>query len=339
MDTTKYDRISDLLSELEFVDTHYVERRASVADIFRPAKRCGIYVLHCSQNEYYAGQAVDVVRRYGQHRATHRDIHSISFKVVTREKLDEEERRVIWALEEAGVALRNIALASVPVGESDFDLIMSLEEQEYWLQNQAQVSTDEQRFDDPDLRRRYQRKFELFSSMPEREDVVRVLREYVRVAIPSPTASEVAFWCCSCLPPSGTKGTRLFCRINLYLQEVLTIGQDSEGLFYSFHLALSPFDEHYGDRPERFLEKYPKMYADDHFYESGGSDQFRIEVGSADEAMELLHDPVVLSSLKRFNMRLMKKGPCLNKANHCLAMGDLLLAPEPNGSEEKGRLL
>lgn len=118
------DSITQILEDLGFTEHHFVQGRASVADLFRPGQRCGIYVLHCSNGEYYAGQAVDVIRRYTQHRMTHTDIRKISFKRLTRDMLDDEERNVIWTLESQGVALRNIALASVPVGESDFDLVM-----------------------------------------------------------------------------------------------------------------------------------------------------------------------------------------------------------------------
>ena len=127
------DYATRLLEKLGFPASRYVRGRASIADMFRPGKRCGIYLLHCSNAEYYAGQAADVTRRYVQHRKTHADIERISFKRVRRDRLDIEERRVIWALEEAGIYLRNIALTSIPHGASDFDLIMSPEEQERWL--------------------------------------------------------------------------------------------------------------------------------------------------------------------------------------------------------------
>ena len=103
---------TSLLEKLGFPASRYVRGRASVADMFRQGKRCGIYLLHCSNAEYYAGQATDVTRRYVQHRKTHADIERISFKRVRRDRLDIEERRVIWALEEAGIYLRNIAMST-----------------------------------------------------------------------------------------------------------------------------------------------------------------------------------------------------------------------------------
>jgi hypothetical protein len=48
------------------------------------------------------GKAVDVTRRYAQHRKTYADIEQMAFKQVPRSKLDEEERSLIWRLEQAG---------------------------------------------------------------------------------------------------------------------------------------------------------------------------------------------------------------------------------------------
>ena len=104
---------------------HPVEGRASIADLFKPKQRCGIYILHFKNGQYYAGQAVDVVRRYAQHRVTHTDIVNISFRCVPRARLNEEERNLIWALERDNFVLRNITFASMPPTESDFDLLMA----------------------------------------------------------------------------------------------------------------------------------------------------------------------------------------------------------------------
>jgi hypothetical protein len=86
------------LSDLGFTETFAIEGRASIADLFKPNKRCGIYVLHTSNGEHYAGQAIDVTRRYVQHLKTHNDIVKISFKRVPQKKLNQEEQKVIHTL-------------------------------------------------------------------------------------------------------------------------------------------------------------------------------------------------------------------------------------------------
>src|SRR5215208_6026636 len=96
----------------------YVQGRASIADFFKPGRRCGIYVLRFANEEFYAGQAVDVTGRYAQHRKTHADIEQMAFKQVPRAKLNEEERALIWRLEQQGWPLRNVTFASIAAGRA-----------------------------------------------------------------------------------------------------------------------------------------------------------------------------------------------------------------------------
>lgn len=140
-----------VLAELGFSQTHHVQGRASIADLFKPKKRCGVYVLRFSNDEFYAGQAIDVTRRYAQHRAKYNDIEKIAFKQVLRAQLNEEEKTVIWSLEQDGRTLRNITFASIPKGESDFDLIMPPAKQTRWLENLSYVDDGGDRLVDPAL--------------------------------------------------------------------------------------------------------------------------------------------------------------------------------------------
>jgi hypothetical protein len=112
-----------------FSQPRHVQGRASIADLFPSGKRCGLYILHFANGEIYLGQALDVTLRYVQHRKVHADIERISFRRVAKVILNDEERGLIWSLEQSGHRLRNITLTSIPKGESDFGLIMSVEEQ------------------------------------------------------------------------------------------------------------------------------------------------------------------------------------------------------------------
>jgi MOSC domain-containing protein YiiM len=57
-----------------FSQLHHVQGRASIADLFPQGKRCGLYILYFLDGEIYAGQALDVTRRYVQHCKVHCDI-------------------------------------------------------------------------------------------------------------------------------------------------------------------------------------------------------------------------------------------------------------------------
>ena len=91
-----------MLEAMGFSPWRQVHGRASIADYFKPRRRCGIYVLGFSNGEFYAGQALDVTRRYAQHRKTYYDIEQMAFRPLARSKLNEEERSLIGCLEEEG---------------------------------------------------------------------------------------------------------------------------------------------------------------------------------------------------------------------------------------------
>lgn len=102
-----------------------------MADLHKPRERCGIYVLGFANGERYVGQAVDVVRRFSQHRKNHGDITHMSFRQVEKAELNEVERHCIHTLEAQGLRLRNISHMSVVQGERDLDLVIAPEEQEH----------------------------------------------------------------------------------------------------------------------------------------------------------------------------------------------------------------
>ncbi len=248
-----------MLAELGFSEPIHVEGRASIADLFKPDKRCGIYVLHFADGAFYVGQAGDVTRRFVQHRKTHTDIEKIAFRQVPRADLNDAERDAIWRLERSGWPLRNIALTSIPTGESDFDLIMPQEEQERWLNDEDYVDLQRERVVDPTLRMKYSRRYQRrFKQMPHSDPVIAVLRQYVRVGIPAIHRGEISFWACSCLPAHD-----IYARININWQEVLTAGQVDGQLHFAFHLALSPLP--FGKALAELFEIHPGFYltADD----------------------------------------------------------------------------
>ena len=58
------DKVQSILSKYDYPEFQWVSSRPSIADLFKPDKRCGIYILKFSNEFYYVGQAVDVTRRY-----------------------------------------------------------------------------------------------------------------------------------------------------------------------------------------------------------------------------------------------------------------------------------
>jgi hypothetical protein len=308
-----------MLSELGFPLPQHVEGRATIADLFKPNERCGNYVLHFSNGEFYAGQAKDVTRRYVQHCNTHRDIARISFKSVSQEHLDEEERSIIQELEQHGRRLRNIVFTSIPKGDSDLDLVMPIEEQTRWLNDRAIVDNKGDRIVNPDLRRKFSSRFERFLQSPHRNEVLNILKAYVAAGIPVIRRGEVSFWCLSCMPRRD-----VYSRVNVYWQEVLTAFVHEDELWLSLHMARSPLEKEFGSELSRLFARHPAVDLIDHRYWPGGRDQTSLEVPIT-AARTFMADPAIITAIRLFNLRLMKKGPCFFGRFHCLDLADKVL--------------
>ncbi len=128
--------------------------------------------------------------------ATHTDIEKISFKPASQDCLDDTEKEVVWRLEQSGLPLRNIVFTSVSKGESDFDLIMPPDEQIRWLNDHSFVDLEGERLVDPALRRKYKRHYEKFSQTPYANEVIDVLKTYIKVGIPVARRREVSLLVC-----------------------------------------------------------------------------------------------------------------------------------------------
>jgi hypothetical protein len=317
--------INSLLQDLRFNVTHYVENRASIADLFKPGNRCGIYILHFATGEYYIGQAVDVTRRYVQHSKNHSDIQTISFQQVKSNLLNDVERETIGIFERQGYQIRNIALTSIPKGESDFDLIMPEEAQAEWLNNLKTIHLDGHRSIDPNLRRKYQQQYARLLYKERAEEAILVLREYVRKGIPAIKSSELSFWSCSCLPSYKSQDLTIYSRINIYWQEVFTVSFLDGKLGFSWHLALTPLEQVFGQKLTGLRRRYPNIWIDNHQYKPGGPDQVNLGIENTDMALELIKDDDILRAIRLFNLRLMKKGACVYSRNHCLSLADRLI--------------
>lgn len=315
--------IDKALADLDFPKAEQVQGRASIADLFRAGQRCGIYVLHCTNQQYYIGQAVDVTRRYVQHLINHPDIERISFKQVIQTRLTEEERRIIHSLETDGFILRNIRETSYPTFATDFDSLMPLDEQTSWLTDPSYIDLSGTRLSNPGHRLKYTQKYLKLKTMPFVSEMIDVQRKYVLIGIPIPLQTEMSFWNCSCLPSFSTSKGNLFSRINIYSQEVFTIGISDNKPFFSWHLSKSPLEKLATRMKLRW--KY-HIRADGHQYKPGGQDQINISIdGSIANALNFLDDKEVILAIRRFNLGLMRKGPNLNSRSHCLDLADRLL--------------
>ena len=312
-------RLARVLNQLGFSELIHVHGRTSVADLFKRKERCGIYVLQFATGEIYAGKAQDVTRRFVQHTKTHDDIERIAFKSVPEGELDAEERPIIKRLEEEGSLLRNVTFTKLPEGATDFDLVMSPEDQARWLTDLNFAEDSGARLEDPNLRRKYARRFRQFEKLEVADSVVDVLRTYLHAAVPVPRRSEVSFWGVSCL-----LGIGLYARLNINWQEVLNVHEYDGDLWCSLFMTQSPFDDWSDEQVDKINERFPSLTQTNTRYKPGGEDQVNFYI-RADEAKDLFMDPDILLAIRRLNMRLMQRGPCIYGRYHCMDLADLLL--------------
>jgi hypothetical protein len=330
--------LDDTLASLGFPKSQPASSANFLTQLRLLRKRCGIYVLHFSSGEYYVGKSIDVAERYAQHSKRWIDISRLSFKEVEQYRLDDEERWIIGALEERGYFLRNKEFISVLRGESSFDTIMLPEEQRQWVNDLQYHCPTEKRTDDPDLKRRYRADFQRFERLPFAALVTQILRDYVRLGIPTPDRTEKSFWSCSCMP-SGAR--HAFVRVNIYKQEVFTAEAYGDTFLVRIFLARSPLSKLHRIRPflrtssgvyrarSRFIRlfsKYPTLVTLNDFYKSGGQDQLNLAVQGLNDALSLLNEPAILSAIRIFNLNLMRKGANLHFESHCFDLADRIFS-------------
>ncbi len=310
------------IGDLGFPPWSDVSRRLSVADLVVRNHRCGVYVLGFANGEWYVGQSRDVAKRFAQHRLNHSDITLFTFREMPKADLSRFERDCIHSLEANKVRLRNLEHMSVVQGERDLDLLVAPDEQRRWLARDLDEPKGPRVVEDPDLRRRYHSRFERFMDRPHAEEALFVLGTYINTVIPFPRETELTFWSMSCLP--NDRGS-VYSRVNINMQEVMTLMGDEEGLLVNFHLAQSPFKRTFGERWQEELSALGWSF-DMHQYKPGGHDQFRLFGNTPEDTQKLMAWwPVSREAMSLLNMNLMRKGPTYWTDSHCFDLVDAAL--------------
>ena len=326
------------LAQLGFSEIWDVTGRPSIALLVREKKlksRTGIYLLRFSDDAYYIGRAVDIVRRFSQHRRIHgARIVGFAFQKCAKKTLEARERDCIHLGERLGIPLSQTLDKTTVYGQADLDEIISPAEAAQWLNDPSPPADDVERavFNyDMGRRARDARMLTNLSSRKDYLQLVRLLKLYVNSAIPAPRLTEHDFWNVSCLP-STNKPTwqRLFC-VSAHVMELFVVGyhrNDEYRLSGFVNLAESIV-----------VAKYPS--ADDlidHFgeidlrqgrhYLSAGYDQLQIVFSDVETAEALLRDSTIRKACAQLNYNVMRKGVNTYAKFHCSALADVILQQE-----------
>lgn len=76
----------------------------------------------------------------------------------------------------------------------------------------------------------------------------------------------------------------------------------------------------------RLTEKFPSLEVTDHFYETGGQDQINLIIHGLESAKKFLQHREIISAVRLFNLRLMKKGVCIFSRYHCMDLAEIITA-------------
>jgi hypothetical protein len=315
---------NSVLEQLGFSEGQLVAGRSTIADLFpKTNKRSGVYILHFENNEIYVGQAKDVVRRFAEHRRRWNDIRCISFQQLKIEDLSSVEQNSIFAAEQSGLHVRNIQYAAMPSINSDFDLIMSIEQQNSWLYDIRFVDIEGDRIMNESFRKKYHDKYLKMSSMPFAAEIKQTLRNYIRKTIPAIKRAEVAHWVCTCLP-----ARIVYSRVNCGMQVVFQIGVRDGEVLTNFHISRQSANVMAANALHAGIERINTKFcgvdaiivAND--LSSGGLDQVQIAVRGHENIRQVLNDLNYLKAARLFNLNLMRKRTSGWQRNHCLDLAD-----------------
>ncbi len=247
------------------------------------------------------------------------DIIQVSFINTHRENLDTIENELISAFELGGIPLRNIALTSIPKGETDLQKIFPKADQDKWLLDNSSQPKVFQRKVFESHRKKYERKFRMLHMNVAFEEMVSFLRVYFMYLVPEPYLTAMDFWRISCMPQKN-KDIEVLCRVNIYMQEVLTVYIDGDKLYYSMHLTKTELTL---NALKRLSYITKGIVISDHKYKTGGADQLHVNITGTERAIQFIK--ANSQAIKTFNLRLMNKGVGFNKLSHCVELASYVL--------------
>lgn len=318
--------------DLGFPETLPVSSLRSVAHIFGASKnRCGIYLLEFSDEIFYIGQAVDVVRRFGQHRQKYENIIGFSFLPTPRKSLDEVERSLICKAESLKLTIINIVHATNVVGDTDLDLVITREHQEQWNQSHNKGTHNHE----PDAtiilpeshHLRFAANFQRYLEHPLHLNALELLRKYIGNCIPYPKRTEYSFWAVSCMPSTNRNtAPRLAC-VNVGVMEIFVLGHvknKPNDLWGFLTVASDVLDEACLDN-DSLKASYPLVDIYRSGYRDAGQNQITLLTNDIYTLHRVLRDKVIIQAAATLALRVMRKRATIYGKYHCKQLADLVL--------------
>jgi hypothetical protein len=308
-----------------------VGRLASVAHLFPPAERCGVYILEFANGERYVGQTVNVVGRFGSHRRVHGDIEYLQFRRCPRAGLTALETAMIGRQRDAGYKLRNITHALGPLGDSDLDPVVLRAEQDAWLNDPDGGFGDQgERVDDPVQRREHHARYLRLSQEDTFPLVTRIVGHYVPACLPKPAQTERTFWAISAMPGTGrTRHGGRLTTLSVNKMETLFLieGNGGGGRYFGGVVNVSRRElTSRAGSVKRLARAHPMLEFREAAYESAGGDALAIGFTGIDGYHRLWDIAGASRAARELNVMLMRKGPTFQWRSHCYDLADWAFA-------------
>lgn len=301
-------------SRLGFCAFVQVAGRRSIAHLIPQNGRCGIYILKFSDGALYAGQSIDIIKRFSQHRKAHPDIQELCWKAVGIKSLDDSERIVISNIEDSGNKIRNIQFTSLPLPNSELEILLTGGQLSRFLENADwNDEAGDRHFSESEIAR-MQRRFMKLKGFFGSDALFVILGHYLTRCVPAPFKTEMSHWAASCLPASSSG--EVICRVNVGWQEVLTVGGDAEAATVYFQVRRSVIGRSFRDLLA-FRRRHPSIVFFRSSYSAGGADQIRIASPYLEGTLRLLQDSVFVLAARHLNVALATRSGCMWARSHC----------------------
>lgn len=333
-------------SDLGFPVAEPVATLRSIAHLFGASKdRCGIYLLEFPGEKFYVGQAVDVVRRFAQHRKNYDEIIGISFIPTPRKLLDETERSLIRKAEQLNLMILNTVHATNVIGDTDLDLVLPREQQDSWLSSPVSFNGDERSISAislPDAQvERLSNRFLKFKKHRHFSTASQLLSLYIANCIPSPKRTEYSFWVVSCFPATNRNTwPRLFC-VSIGVMETFVLGyhKNSPTEMWGFLSVASDVLSETYENDESLMTAFPSIEIIRREYRDAGQHQITLCAGDERSLKILLEDKAIQQSAATLALRVMRKRATIYSKFHCKQLADLAITQngEPIHQHERKR--
>lgn len=235
-----------------------------------------------------------------------------------------EESNTISTFEANSLRIRNLK-------QINFANIFSETYQKRWIDDLNYNKLSGQKFDNTVVRESFEDRFLLFKEKPYYEELIQLLAIYLQSAIPNYLASEYNYWTITCLP-NHLKKAGCVLRININSVPVLSIfEQKDELLSFMIYASKMPYLKYLKQNGVDSFVKQITLFnfaPREAFTEKTEGDEIAMLLNQT-AFKEALNNPLALSSMRLFNLRMMnnvgKEIKHIRKPYHCLDLADAVI--------------